>query len=395
MCWGNRAGGQVGDNGGFNNPSDRTSPSSAPTAETPTLIRVPSRLHWFPTPLCHYSRPAHWHEFDQGTCAIAGTPTVTATNATYTVWANVSGQSFSGQVWIEVGLSVPIVSYSPSLYIPSRRTPPSPPSFRATRAVKSRRGRSTARCHPVSRLEPATVAFGVRRTPSRRRPPTPCGPTTLQVPRLDHHADRQRCCAVHHVRPLVVTILATSTAMTAITLSNSGGSIVSCSVSPSSSGLSLSNTCTLSGTPTNGKFRRHVHPHGHQHRRFGHDDLLAHGAASGGTTLTISPTHRVGSANSALANIHRVVHAHGEQLRLDVGRQQHHHQPGHELRLRQRRTGAECDSSEQGELVVVYARKDSTTTTHSLAMLYRWNGTWTKPSSTAAPRHWPPSIGGH
>ena len=27
-CWGNRADGQVGDNGGFNNPSDRTSPSA-------------------------------------------------------------------------------------------------------------------------------------------------------------------------------------------------------------------------------------------------------------------------------------------------------------------------------------------------------------------------------
>ena len=65
--------------------------------------------------------------FDQRrTCAITGTPTATATNATYTVWANVSGQSFSGQVWIEVGLNVPIVSYSPSLYTYTMDTTISP-----------------------------------------------------------------------------------------------------------------------------------------------------------------------------------------------------------------------------------------------------------------------------
>ena len=49
-----------------------------------------------------------------GTCAITGTPTVTALNATYTVWANISGQSFSGQVWLEVGLNAPVLSYSPT-----------------------------------------------------------------------------------------------------------------------------------------------------------------------------------------------------------------------------------------------------------------------------------------
>ena len=39
-----------------------------------------------------------------------------AINATYTVWANISGQSFSGQVWLEVGLNAPIPSYSPNSY---------------------------------------------------------------------------------------------------------------------------------------------------------------------------------------------------------------------------------------------------------------------------------------
>ena len=52
-----------------------------------------------------------------GTCAITGTPTVTAVNTTYTIWANISGTSYSGQVWLEVGLNAPILSYSPTSYI--------------------------------------------------------------------------------------------------------------------------------------------------------------------------------------------------------------------------------------------------------------------------------------
>jgi alpha-tubulin suppressor-like RCC1 family protein len=119
-CWGNRADGQVGDNGNFNNPSDRTSPSSVSnnnhggntyldtgvmpsSAVTGATCQVSPAL---PTGL----------SLTSGTCTITGTPTVTATNATYTIWANVSGQSFSGQIWLEVGLNAPDISYSSSSY---------------------------------------------------------------------------------------------------------------------------------------------------------------------------------------------------------------------------------------------------------------------------------------
>ena len=50
-----------------------------------------------------------------GDCAITGTPTVTAVNTTYTVWANITGQSFSGQFWLEVGLNAAIISYPQSI----------------------------------------------------------------------------------------------------------------------------------------------------------------------------------------------------------------------------------------------------------------------------------------
>ncbi|MGB0787641.1 MAG: putative Ig domain-containing protein, partial [Candidatus Poseidoniaceae archaeon] len=173
-------------------------------------------------------------------------------------------------------------------------------------------------------------------------------------------------------------ILATGAAMTPITASNSGGSIVSCSVSPSlPSGLSLSNTCTLSGTPT---VASSAATYTITATNTGGSDTATFSLtvqASGGT-LTITPTSREGSVNSALANI-TMSYTHTASnygwtsgvsntttslaTNFDYGSGVHW-------------LGA--DSGEQGELVVVYARNDSTTTTHSLAMFYRWNGTWTE-----------------
>ena len=125
-CWGNRGDGQVGDNGGFNSPSDRTSPSTVSNnnyggntyADTGVF---PSAAVTGATCAISPALPTGM-SLTSGTCAITGTPTVTAVNATYTVWANISGQSFSGQVWLEVGLNVPIPSYSPSLYTYTKDT---------------------------------------------------------------------------------------------------------------------------------------------------------------------------------------------------------------------------------------------------------------------------------
>ena len=112
-CWGARGGGQVGDDSDFTS-SDQ---------KTPVFVqgnRVWSTGDFMPVPdvsdaSCGVS-PAlpTGLSLTSGTCAITGTPTVTAINATYTIWANISGQSFSGQVWLEVGLNVPIPAYSPN-----------------------------------------------------------------------------------------------------------------------------------------------------------------------------------------------------------------------------------------------------------------------------------------
>ena len=94
-CWGNRADGQVGDNGNFNNPSDRTSPSSVSSNNHGgnTYLNtgvMPSSAVTGATCEISPSLPTGL-SLTAGTCTITGTPTATATNATYTVWANVSG----------------------------------------------------------------------------------------------------------------------------------------------------------------------------------------------------------------------------------------------------------------------------------------------------------------
>ena len=52
------------------------------------------------------------------------------------------------------------------------------------------------------------------------------------------------------------------------------------------------------------------------------------------------------------------------------------------------------DSGEQGEMAVVFAHNDTGATTHSLALMYRWNGTWTETDPRQRHRHRSASIGG-
>ena len=380
-CWGNRADGQVGDNGGFNSPSDRTSPSTvsnnnyggntyADTGVFPSAAVTGATCGISPALPTGMS-------LTSGTCAITGTPTVTAVNATYTVWANISGQSFSGQVWLEVGLNAPIVSYSPSLYTYTKDTTIS------TIVPTNTGGEVTT--WAINGTLPSGLSFGTSNGSIWGTPDTITASTTYTVWANNSAGSGSTTITltVNDVAPSVTftpssLILAIGAAMTPITASNSGGSIVSCSVSPSlPSGLSLSNTCTLSGTPT---VASSAATYTITATNTGGSDTATFSLtvqASGGT-LTISPTSREGSVNSALANITRsYTHTASNYgwtsgvsntttslaTNFDYGNGVHW-------------LGA--DSGEQGELVVVYARKDSTTTTHSLAMLYRWNGTWTE-----------------
>ena len=120
-CWGARGGGQLGDDSNFAS-SDQL---------TPVFVhgtRAWQAGDFLPSPDVSGATCAivpvlpSGMSLTQGTCAITGTPTATAVNATYTVWANISGTSYSGQVWLEVGLNVPNPSYALASYTYTKGT---------------------------------------------------------------------------------------------------------------------------------------------------------------------------------------------------------------------------------------------------------------------------------
>ncbi|MEC8340449.1 MAG: putative Ig domain-containing protein, partial [Candidatus Thermoplasmatota archaeon] len=377
MCWGHRGSGQVGDNGGFNNPSDRTSPVSPNGGHTYLDTGVfPSSLVADATCSISPALPAGM-SLTQGTCAIAGTPTATATNATYTVWANISGQSFSGQVWIEVGLNAPLVTYPSASYTFTKDSPVSV-------IVPSNTGGEVSTWAFNGTL-PSGLSFGTSNGSIWGTPDTITPPTTYTV-WANNSAGSQSVNLTLRVNDVAPSItfapssleLVNGTAMTAVSVSNSGGSIVSCSVSPSlPSGLSLSNTCVLSGTPTNGSTNTTytltaTNSGGSDTTTF---SLMVQAA---GGSLTITPSHRVGSANSALANITMSYTHTASNYGWTSGVSNTTTNLATNFDLGAGIHWLGVDSGEQGEMVVVYARKDSTTTTHSLALLYQWNGSWTE-----------------
>ena len=63
---------------------------------------------------------------NQGNCSITGTPTTPASSSAYTLWANRSGSSYSGQIQLGVGLNAPSVTYPASTYVLANNTPFTP-----------------------------------------------------------------------------------------------------------------------------------------------------------------------------------------------------------------------------------------------------------------------------
>ncbi|MDP6200431.1 MAG: putative Ig domain-containing protein, partial [Candidatus Poseidonia sp.] len=361
-----------------NNPSDRTSPVSVNGNHAYLDTGVfPSSLVADATCGISPALPTGL-SLISGTCIITGTPTVTAVNTTYTVWANISGLSFSGQVWLEVGLNLPIVSYSPATYTYTKDST-------ISTIVPSNTGGEVV-SWAINGTLPSGLSFGTTNGSIWGTPDgvTPSTTYTVWANNSAGSASTTITFTTNDIAPSInfspsSLTLAVGNAMTSISVSNSGGSIVSCNVSPSlPPGLSLSNSCVLSGTPTavssNASYTITA-------TNTGGSDTATFSLkvqASGGT-LTITPTHREGSGNSPLANI-TMSYTHTASnygwtsgvSNTTTALLNNYVAPGGSTHW------LASDSGERGEMAVVYARNDSGASTFSLGLLYQWGGTWTE-----------------
>ena len=168
---------------------------------------------------------------------------------------------------------------------------------------------------------------------------------------------------------------------------NSGGYILSCSASPTlPSGLSLSSTCTLSGTPTVASTTATSARPGALLSKFytitatntgGSDTAtISITVQPSGGSLSITPTNREGSVNSALASI-SMSYTHTASnygwtsgVSNSTSTITNNYLSGGGQHL------LGIDSGEQGEMVIVYPHNDTGLSTHSLGMMYRWDGRW-------------------
>ena len=237
-----------------------------------------------------------------GTCAITGTPTSTAINTTYTIWANISGESFSGQVWLEVGLNAPIPSYSPNTYTFTKNTTIS--------TINSVNTGGEVTTWDLETSLPSGLNLGATNGSIWGTPDALSSTATYTIWANNSagSASTTITLTVNDIPPSIsysvpYLKLLKGSAMTALTVTNNGGAIISCSVSPSlPNGMSLSSTCELSGTPTvsttNTSYTVTATNTGGSDSTSIYIEVL-----NSGGTLTVTPTHSTGSVNATLASI--------------------------------------------------------------------------------------------
>ena len=301
-CWGSRGSGQLGDNSNFAS-SNVVSPTSVYAGFTAlnTGITAPNYVNGATCEISP-SLPAGL-TLTPGDCSITGTPTVTAVNTTYTVWANITGQSFSGQFWLEVGLNVPIISYSQSFY-----------TFTIDATIAEIQPTNTGGEVTTWEIDPQSLPTGVNFGSANG---TFWGtPTALET--LSSHTVWANNSAgsssfsisfsvidnppVISYSETAITIVANA-AMTPLPVINTGGAIVSCSASPSlPNGLSLSNTCEITGTP-NAPSPLASYTITATNTGGTDSTTISITVQNSGGTLTIIPTNTEGSVNSTISDI--------------------------------------------------------------------------------------------
>ncbi|GIQ97938.1 MAG: hypothetical protein CM15mP3_09720 [Candidatus Poseidoniales archaeon] len=317
--------------------------------------------------------------FGSSNGTIWGTPTVLQTSPiTYTVWANNSGGSSSTTVTITIIDDAAVISYSLNEIVATLGVPISPHSNPTNTGGAVETWEISP--DPGPHFQFNTANGIISGTPGALLTRTQY---TIYANNSGGSAVANVHVTVNDVAPSITyseasLTLVVNTGMTPLPVINSGGTIVSCSDSPTlPTGLSLSNTCEITGTPTvtttNISYTITATNTG------GTDSTTIFMVVqSNAGTLTISPIHTEGSVNSTISDITMTYNHAVSSYGWSSGVSNISSVLSGNLQTGDGSHWLGIDSGEQGEMAVVFARNDTGATTHDLALRYLWNGVWTE-----------------
>lgn len=183
------------------------------------------------------------------TCAISGTPTVVSATTSYTITATNAAGTGTATISITVNNTLPVLAYAGSPFTYTKGTA-------ITAVTPTNTGGVVTSCSSSPTL-PAGLALSA--TCGITGTPTAVTATNLYTISAVNSGGTNTVSITITVNDVVPTLTfagspytwTKGTAITAITPTNTGGVVTSCSISPSlPAGITLSATCGITGTPT-------------------------------------------------------------------------------------------------------------------------------------------------
>ena len=332
--------------------------------------------------------------FSSSTGAISGTPNVLQTTAvTYTIWANNSGGSASTQ------MNITIVDLAPNSIVYSSHNLTLTKGTAMSTTTPSISGGAVT----TWEISPSITTLGL--TFSSSTGAISGTPTVLQTSAVTYtiwannsggSTSTQMNITVNDAAPSIcygpltgcsgthVVAFAQNVTINALVPNylTGSGMPTSCSTSPSlPTGLSISSTCVITGTPTvvsTWAFYSVTATNSGGSKT--NSNALTIAVFASGGSLTITPTNSVGGVNNTHSNVtmsySHVASNYGwsSGVTNSTSTVASSLIRGHDDHL------LEVAYGEQGEIAIVFARNDtnSQNSKHSLALAYKWNGTWTE-----------------